>query len=115
MVIKRRNIHWAELGQPEDSTPAKRRPVIVISADVLNTSTIKTVTVVTLTSNETLALLPGNSYLPKSATGLPKNSVANVTQIVTLDKNRLGQQVGEVPAQLMTEIDAGLRTALSLG
>jgi Growth inhibitor len=114
VVIERGGIHWADLGEPEGSRPAKRRPVLVIQSDSYNASRLSTVLVVVLTSNTRLAAAPGNVFLPSSATGLPRDSVVNVTALVTLNKTDLVQHVGDVPLVLMRDVDAGLRQVLAL-
>lgn len=114
MVI-RGDIHWCDLGEPAGSAPAKRRPVVIIQADAYNRSRLATTIVLVLTSNTTLAAMPGNVFLPTVATGLPRDSVANVTAIVTIDRRFLDPHaVGSVPAHLMAEIDQGIRGVLSL-
>ncbi|GAB2821533.1 type II toxin-antitoxin system PemK/MazF family toxin [Lentzea nigeriaca] len=114
MVIERGSIHWADLGQPEGSRPAKRRPVLVIQSDSYNASRLSTVLAAVLTSNTKLATAPGNVFLPSSATGLPRDSVVNVTALVTLNKTDLAEQAGDVPLVLMRDVDAGLRQVLDL-
>ena len=113
-MIERGGIYWAELGAPTGSRPAKRRPVLVISADTYNTSRLATVFAVVITSNTDLATMPGNVFLPAAATGLPKDSVVNVTAVVTLNKADLSEQAGLAPLVLLSEIDRGLRHVLDL-
>lgn len=113
-MIARGAIHWVDLGQPVSSAPAKRRPAVVIQDDRLNRSGLSTVVVALLTSNTAAAEFPGNVFLPRSATGLTKDSVLNVTQVVTRDKADLGEPIGEVPSYLMDEVEAGLRLVLHL-
>jgi mRNA interferase MazF len=113
-VIERGGVYWADLGAPEGSKPAKRRPVLVISADSYNRSRLATVLAAAITSNTKLAAMPGNVFLPASATGLPRDSVVNVTALVTLNKSDLGEQVGTTPATMMRDVDRGLRRALEL-
>lgn len=115
-MIRRGAIHWVDLGERRGSAPAKRRPVVVISSDAFNRSRLRTVLVAALTSNSEAAAHPGNVFLPLLATGLPKDSAVNVTQLVTLDRADLDdeQLAGEVPGYLMAEVDAGLRLALDL-
>jgi mRNA interferase MazF len=113
-VIERGGIYWADLGAPVGSRPAKRRPVLVISAPTYNRSRIATVLAAVITSNTYLATMPGNVFLPAAATGLPRDSVVNVTALVTLDKADLAERVGNVPAALMDEVDRGLRRVLDL-
>jgi mRNA interferase MazF len=113
-VIERGAIHWVDLGAPQGSRPGKRRPVLVVSSDAYNASQLATVVAVVITSNTSLAALPGNVFLPASATGLPKDSAANVTAIVTLDKTDLDEPVGAVPRYLLDDLDRGLRRVLDL-
>ena len=114
MVIERGGIYWADLGAPSGSRPAKRRPVMVISADTYNHSRLATVLAVVITSNTDLATMPGNVFLPAAASGLPKDSVVNVTAVVTLNKPDLSEQAGQAPLAPLREIDRGLRHALDL-
>jgi mRNA interferase MazF len=110
----RGDVCWADLGEPKGSRPAKRRPVLVIQADSYNASRLATTLVAVITSNTALSTMPGNVFLPAVASGLPKDSVLNVTALVTIDKGDLGQPVGALPAALMAEIDRGLRRVLDL-
>ncbi len=113
-MIKRGGVHWADLGEPEGSRPAKHRPVLVVQADPFNVSKLATVLVAVITSNTRLAAAPGNVFLPASAAGLPKDSVVNVSALVTLDKSDLGDPVTQLPPNLMRDVDAGLRRVLAL-
>lgn len=110
----RGDVCWADLGEPKGSRPAKRRPVLVIQADPYNASKLNTTLVAVITSNTALAMLPGNVFLPAVASGLPKDSVLNVTALTTIDKADLDPPVGQLPSSLMTEIDRGLRRVLGL-
>lgn len=112
--MKRGTIHWADLGESRGSRPAKRRPVLVVQADSYNLSNLNTVVVAVVTSNTGLAAMPGNVFLPATATGLPRDSVVNVTALVTLDKSDLVEQAGDVPSLLMRDVDRGLRAMLDL-
>lgn len=114
MVINRGDIHWADLGPAAGSRPAKRRPVVVIQADSYNASRLSTVLVAVITSNTALATMPGNIFLSSEASGLPRDSVVNVTSLVTLDKSDLTGRVGEVPMSSMHEMERGLRKVLDL-
>ena len=113
-MISRAEIYWADLGPPTGSRPARRRPVLVIQSDPYNASRLATVLAAVITSNTALAAMPGNVFLPATATGLPRDSVVNVTALVTLNKTDLTERVGEVPASLMHEVDRGLRRILDL-
>ena len=112
--MDRGTVWWAELPQPVASEPGFRRPVIVVQSNAFNRSRIKTTMVVVVTSNLRLAGAPGNVSLPAISTGLPKDSVANVSQVITIERDFLIEQCGRLPSQLMKEIDEGLRLSLSL-
>ncbi|MBN9608069.1 MAG: mRNA interferase MazF2 [Actinobacteria bacterium 69-20] len=114
MVIRRGEIYWADLGDPNGSRPAKRRPMLVVQSDPYNDSRLATVLSVVITSNTSLAAMPGNVFLPAAATGLPRDSVVNVTAVVTLNKVDLTDWVGRIPHNLMLEVDRGLRQVLGL-
>ncbi|HZN19260.1 MAG TPA: type II toxin-antitoxin system PemK/MazF family toxin [Micromonosporaceae bacterium] len=113
-MIQRGDIHWADLGDAGGSRPGKRRPVLVVQAAPYNASKLATVIAVVITSNTGLAAMPGNVFLPAVATGLPRDSVVNVTAVVTLDKDELDWPVASVPEGLMAEVDQGLRRVLGL-
>jgi mRNA interferase MazF len=97
VVISQGEIWWADLPPPTGSGPGFRRPVVVVQSDAINQSRIATVVCVPLTSNLKWALAPGNVRLSPRATGLPKDSVANVSQLLTLDKELLTKRVGRLP------------------
>jgi len=113
-VIERGAIHWVDLGEPQGSGPGRRRPVLIVSSDAYNASQLGTVLAAVITSNTSLAALPGNVFLPASVTGLPKDSAVNVTAIVTLDKTDLEDPVGVLPRYLLDDIGRGLRRVLDL-
>jgi mRNA interferase MazF len=113
-VIRRGDIRWADLGEPHGSRPAKRRPVLVIQSDLYNASRLNTALAAVITSNTALAEMPGNVFVPAAATGLPKDSVVNITALVTLDKADIGDATGQLPASLMLQVDRGLRRVLGL-
>ena len=114
MVVARGEVWWANLDDPRGSEPGFRRPVVIVQADAFNRSRLKTILGVILTSNTRLLDAPGNVLLPATSTGLPKDSVANVTQIVTLDEVYLSDRVGHVSRKLMARVDSGLRRVLDL-
>ena len=114
MVIQRGNVCWADLGPAVGSRPAKRRPVLVAQADTFNESRLATVLAIVITSNTALAAMPGNVFVPAAATGLPRDSVVNVTAVITLNKSDLGGRVGYLPDSLMHEVDRGLRRVFDL-
>jgi mRNA interferase MazF len=96
VVISQGEVWWAEVGLPRGSEPGFRRPVVVVQGDALNRSKIATVVCVPLTSNLAWADAPGNVLLSAGTTGLPKDSVANVSQVVTLGKTALTDRVGKL-------------------
>jgi mRNA interferase MazF len=111
----RGRLWWADLALPRGSAPALRHPVLVVSADQYNRSRLATVTVVVLTRNIQLAALPGNVLLPVDVVAdLDADSVVNVTQIATIDRDALDECIGSLPDWLMAEVDAGLARALAL-
>lgn len=114
MVIARREVWWADLGEPQASEPGYRRPILVVQADAFNRSRLRTVIGVALTSNPRYLDAPGNVLLPASRTGLPRDSVANVTQLVTVDEEYLADRAGQIPRKLMSRVDAGMRLVLGL-
>lgn len=113
-MIERGDLRWADLGEPRGSAPAYRRPVVVVQAAPYNRSRLRTVIAAVLTTNLRLAAMPGNVLVPAGLTGLTSDSVVNVTQLVTLDRDDVEERVGTVPAWLMEEIDRGLRRVLAL-
>lgn len=113
-MISRGGVFWADLGAVSGSRPAKRRPVLVVQSDPYNSSHLDTVIAAVITSNTALATMPGNAFLPAAATGLPRDSVVNVTALVTLNKTDLTDPAGRLPAKLMQEVDRGLRRVLAL-
>ena len=110
----RGEIWWADLPEPRGSEPGYRRPVLVIQSNSFNQSGIRTVVVAILTGNLRLADAPGNVLLPAKATGLPRDSVVNVSQLLTLDRSFLTEEVGELPSHVLADVDAGLRLVLEL-
>lgn len=113
-MIQRGDVWWVELDAPRGSAPGFRRPVLVVQSDAFNRSRIGTIVALTLTSNIRLADAPGNVLLPRRDSGLPKDSVANVSQLVTLDRTDLIERVGSLPAELLRQVERGLRLALDL-
>ncbi len=114
MVVQRREVWWAELDEPRGSERGFRRPLLIVQGDGFNRSRLRTIIGVVLTSNTRLLDAPGNVLLPARSTGLPKDSVANVTQLVTLDIDFLTERTGRVRPKLMAHVDAGLKLVLDL-
>jgi mRNA interferase MazF len=112
--MQRGEIWWADLPTPVASEPGYRRPVLIIQSDDFNRSRIRTIIVAVLTSNLRLAEAPGNVLLTADQTSLPQDSVVNVSQIITLDKSFLAEQVSCVSDRLMLVVEDGLRLVLAL-
>lgn len=112
--MTRGEIWWADLGIPLGSEPGFRRPVVIIQDDSFNRSKIRTVIVASITSNLNLADAPGNVYIEKEESGLPKNGVVNISQISTLDRRRLLEKSTPLSQSTMAEIDYGLKLVLNI-
>lgn len=114
MEVRRGEIWWAGLGEPVGSAPGYRRPVLIVQANEFNRSRIRTVLALAITSNLALAAAPGNVRLPRRHTGLKVASVANVSQIITVDKQSLVERAGRVPDAALRLVEDGLRMVLAL-
>lgn len=114
MVVQRGEVWWAELEERRGSAPGYRRPLVVVQADAFNRSRLDTVIAVVLTSNLKLVEAPGNVLVARRGSGLPRDSVANVSQLITVDRAFLSERSAKLPARTMAAIDAGLRTVLEL-
>jgi mRNA interferase MazF len=114
MVVERGSVWWTDLPDPRGSEPGYRRPVLVVSSDAFNRSRLQTIIAVVLTSNLSLVSAPGNVLIPARASGLPKDSVANVTQVLTLDRTFLRDPAAKLPPWLLQQVDGGLRLVLAL-
>lgn len=114
MVVERGQIWWADLGEPDGSGPGYDRPVLVVQSDAFSRSRLHTVVAVVLTTNIRLVDAPGNVLLPARSTGLPKDSVANVSQVVTVDRDFLRELAGRVRGQFLEDVENGLRLVLGL-
>jgi mRNA interferase MazF len=113
-VIERGTIWWAYLGDPRGAEPGFRRPLLVVQADAFNRSRIQTVIAVVLTTNIRLLDAPGNVLVPARVSGLRKNSVANVSQVIRVDRDDLHETTGRLDAATLRRVDAGLRLVLNL-
>jgi len=111
-VISQGDVWWADLGEPVGSEPGFRRPVIVVQGDSFNRSALRTVVAVPLTSNLRWAAAPGNVRLTARATGLPRDSVANVSQLVALDRSILIERIGRLSSSKLELVLAGIDTVL---
>jgi len=112
--IQRGEIWWADLTERRRSEPGYRRPVLVVQANSFNRSRIQTTIVAAITTNVELADAPGNVLLPARAAGLTRDSVINVSQLLTLDRSFLTEHAGTLPPRLQRSVDEGLRTVLQL-
>jgi len=108
MVIAQGEVWWADLAEPIGSAPGYSRPVIILQSDPLNRSQISTVVCVVLTSNLRWSIAPGNVLLTAKQTGLDRDSVANVSQLVTIDKRQLIDRAGKLPRKQMESIFSGV-------
>ena len=112
--MKRGELWWADLPEPVGSEPGYYRPVLIVSDDTFNRSAIRTVLVVPITSNLNLRRAPGNIFLSAQETGLSRDSVLNVSQIMTLDKEFLGEPIGRLTRDLLKNVEGGLKLVLNL-
>ena len=112
--MRRGEVWWAELPEPVASEPGYRRPVLIVQSDDFNRSRIHTVIAVVLMANLRLAQAPGNVPVSKEDTALPADSVANVSQIITLDKTFFTERVSRVSDRIMMSVEDGIRTVLAL-
>lgn len=112
--MKRGEIWWASLPDPEGSSPGYRRPVLIIQANEFNESRINTLIATVITSNVALTTAPGNKMLKTRTSGLPRDSVVNVSQIITIDKRLLTEKVKRLDDGVLKEIEEGLRLVLGL-
>lgn len=109
MVIRQGDIFWVDLGTPSGSAPGYTHPHLVIQNDLFNQSKINTVVVCVLTSNLTRANAPGNVLLSKGEANLKKQSVVNISQIVTVDKADLVEKIGTLSSARVNQIIEGIR------
>ena len=112
--MRRGEIWWVSLPERSGSEPGFRRPLLVISANSFNESRIGTVVAIVITSNLRLADAPGNVRLPVRGTGLRKPSVANVSQMLTVDKSFFTDRVGKLAPRSLGEVEDGVPLVLSL-
>lgn len=114
MVVERGQVWWADLGEPDGSEPGYERPILIVQSDAFNRSRVHTVIAVVLSTNARLVDAPGNVLLPAKTTGLPRDSVANVSQVVTVDRDFLLKVAGRVRGQFLKDVENGLRLVLDL-
>jgi mRNA interferase MazF len=114
VVIQRGEVWWADLDEPRGAEPGFRRPVLVLQSNAFNRSRLQTVIVAGLTSNLRLIDAPGNVLLPAKASGLPRDSVVNLSQVLTLDRDLLAERTNQLSTRYMVQVDAGLKLVLAL-
>ena len=114
MVVERGEVWWADLGDPDGAEPGYRRPVMIVQTDAFNRSRLRTVLAVALMTNVRLVEAPGNVLVPAKASGLPRDSVANVSQVITVDRDFLLERAGRIRGPLLKDIENGLRLILGL-
>ncbi len=112
--MKRGEVWWANMPEPTASEPGFRRPIVIVQSDEFNLSRINTVIVAAITSNVRLSAAPGNVSLSKKSVGLNRESVVNVSQLLTLDRTFLTERVGKISRNKMQEVDEGVRLVLAL-
>jgi len=112
--VKRGEIWWASLPAPRGSGPGYRRPVVIVQADSFNCSNINTVIVAVISSNLRLAGAPGNLLLKRRDSRLDRDSIVNVSQLITLDKSYLTEKVSGLKPEFQAALDEGLRLVLSV-
>ena len=112
MVVSQGDVWWADIGEPMGSAAGFRRPVVVVQCDAINRSRIGTVVCVPVTSNLKWADAPGNVLLKANVTGLSRDSVANVSLVVALDRDQLSERVGKLPPRHLTAVINGIDAIL---
>jgi mRNA interferase MazF len=110
--IRQGDVFWVDLGEPGGSGPGFRHPYVVLQNNVFNASRLNTVVLCALTSNVQRAKAPGNVLVQKGEGNLPKDSVVNITQVITVDKSDLVEKIGSLPPNRMSQIIAGVRLLL---
>ena len=106
--IRQGQVHWLDFGPARSSAPAERHPCVVVQNDVFNQSAIATTVVCLITSNLSRAGAPGNGLLKKGEANLPKESVVNITQILTVDKAELAECIGKLSSKPAAAVREGL-------
>lgn len=114
MVMQSGDVYWCDFGESMGHAPAKRRPVIIVSANDYVASALPTVVVMACTTNLPASRYPGNVFIPAGVGGLPKDCVAKVTEIATIDRYLLVEKIGILPADIVFAIGSGLRQSLMM-
>ena len=113
-MIRRGQVWWVDFAEPRGSEPGYRHPALVLQRDEVNASRIATVVVCVLTSNKSLARAPGNTLLPRRATGLARDCVANASQLATVNKDDLDELIATLPRELLAKVSRGVGWFLQL-
>lgn len=108
-MIEKGDLYWVDFGYSGEAEPGFRRPALIVQADSFNRSAIPSVMVAPLSTQMKLGKAPGNVVLKKGESGLPKDSVIVVSQIVSLRKSRLGERIGELDPSHLLLVDHGIR------
>ncbi len=114
MTVERGQVWTADLGEPEGSEPGYNRPVLIVQSDAFNRSRLHTVIAVVLSTNLRLLDAPGNVLIPAKASGLRKDSVANASQVIPVDREFLVELAGRIRGQFLKDVENGLRLVLGL-
>jgi len=114
VVVKRGEIWWVTMDEPRGSEPGYRRPVVVISSNEFNKSQIQTIIVAVITSNLHLAGAPGNIKLSINNSGLKRESVINISQLLTLDKSFITEKIGQLDNNLIHKLNSGIKLVLNV-
>ena len=114
MVIRNGSIYWVDFSPAKGSEPKGRRPGLVIQNNVLNDSKLNTVVMVAITTTLKFGDLPGNVILRKGEANLPKKCVVNVTQIKSVDKKSIKEEIGTLSAQRIKEVQEGIKLVMEL-
>jgi mRNA interferase MazF len=112
--MRRGEIWWAALGEPVGSGTGFRRPVLLVQSNDFNDSAIRTIICATITTNLRLVEAPGNIHLPRKSSGLARESVVNVSQLITLDRRLLSSRIGRVSPEILRTVEAGIKLVLAL-
>ena len=114
MVIRSGAIYWVDFSPGKGSEPMGRRPGLVIQNDALNDSNINTVIMLAITSTLKFGELPGNIVLRKGEANMPRRCVINVSQIKSVDKKSIKENIGALSEKRMAEVYQGLRLVMSI-
>ncbi len=112
--MRRGQVWWVDLGEPQGSQPGFQRPVVIVQDELLTESRLGTVMVAPMTSNLKRALAAGNVAVTSKQSGLPKPSVVMVCQVMTVDRSLFAEQIGSLPHRILSDVDRGLALALGL-